>query len=135
MRKITGGINPTGGWQTDTDSSSTTVKMSATASRRARCRYWPLRGCTPIRPANIAAYDGGASPEVATRSGRYVITRVANTARSTLAIAYGTLSADQKPRSVSGDNTPPSTRNRIPKRSSLNEPGIASLDKLRKEGS
>jgi len=43
MRKITGGINPTGGWQTDTDSSSTTVKMSATASRRARCRYWPLR--------------------------------------------------------------------------------------------
>jgi hypothetical protein len=23
-------------------------------------------GCTPIRPANIAAYDGGASPEVAT---------------------------------------------------------------------
>jgi hypothetical protein len=38
----------------------------------------------------------------------------ANSARRTLAIAYGTLSADQKPRSVSGDNTPPSTRNPIP---------------------
>jgi hypothetical protein len=49
------------------------------------------------------------------RSGRHVITRGANTARSTLAIAYGTLSADQKPRSVSGDNAPPSTRNPIPR--------------------
>jgi hypothetical protein len=41
--------------------------------------------------------------------------RVANTARSTLAITYGTLSADQKPRSVSGDNVPPSTTNGIPR--------------------
>jgi hypothetical protein len=40
--------------------------------------------------------------------------RGANTARIALAIAYGTLSADQKPRSVSGDNAPPITRNRIP---------------------
>jgi hypothetical protein len=36
--------------------------------------------------------------------------RAANTARSTLANAYGTLSADQKPRSVSRDNAPSSTR-------------------------
>jgi hypothetical protein len=60
MRKITGGIDPTGGWQTDTDSSSTTAKMSATASRRARCRYWPLRADAPrsgqrISPPTTAA--------------------------------------------------------------------------------
>jgi hypothetical protein len=59
-------------------------------------------------------YGGGAAPGVAT--GLVVMSSPsgANTARSTLAIAYGTLSADQKPRSVSGDSTPPSTRNRIP---------------------
>jgi len=48
----------------------------------------------------------------------------ANTASSTLAIAYETLRADQKPRPVSGDNAPPSTRNRIPRgaTSSRNSP-------------
>jgi hypothetical protein len=46
--------------------------------------------------------------------------REANTARSTLAIVYGTLSADQKPRSVSGDNPPPTTRNRIPRGATSN---------------
>jgi hypothetical protein len=81
-------------------------------------------GCTPIRPASITAYGVRASPGVATGLVVMSSPRGANTARSTLAIAYGTLSADQKPRSVSGDNTPPSTRNPMPRgaASSSNRP-------------
>ena len=43
-----------------------------------------------------------------------------DTASSTLAIAYGTLRADQKPKSVSGESAVPSTRNPIPRGAASN---------------
>jgi hypothetical protein len=50
----------------DTDSSWTTSKMYASASRSTWSWVLALTGgCTPIRPSSIALYGGGASPGVA----------------------------------------------------------------------
>jgi hypothetical protein len=94
---------------------------------RSTTKLWPETAChlAHLAPLGLAMILCGADRGRVVNGSRYVDPGVptgmegmapgrANTASSTLASAYGTVRADQKPRSVSGDNAPPTIRSRTP---------------------